>query len=365
MSVANRLYEVCKDSYVYNFSSTPPNQLILFITSLCNFACETCFYWEKLNDTRNDLTFEELGKISSHFNEIKLLLLTGGEPYLRKNFFEIIKLFYDNNKVRKLHLPTNGYATKKIILDTERMLTELPELKVNIGISIDALGEKHDLISKKENAFDKAIETQRSLVKLENDYKNLRTQFYTVVSNDNIKEVDRLFAFIANEFGYEKIGFSPLRGDPAEPSLAEPSSDEWNEIFRMYKKYSGINFSGKSKIKQFFINRKVNFIKKINYQVMLEKGSRRLGRAFNGKGNKNFGPVKCSAGNNICVIDADGAVRVCELKQPIANLRDYNYDITKILKTKQKHTCTCTHACFQNSSIDISPTNYLRQFLSI
>ena len=78
----------------------------------------------------------------------------------------------------------------------------------------------------------------------------------------------------------------------------------------------------KGKIKQFFINRKVNFIKKINYKVMLEKGSRRLGKAFNGKGNKNFGPVQCSAGNNICVIDADGAVRVCELKQPIANLRD-------------------------------------------
>ena len=93
MSVASRLYEVCKDSYVYNFSSSPPNQLILFVTSLCNFACETCFYWEKLNDTRNDLTFEELEKISSNFNEIKLLLLTGGEPYLRKNFFEIIKTF--------------------------------------------------------------------------------------------------------------------------------------------------------------------------------------------------------------------------------------------------------------------------------
>ena len=118
-----------------------------------------------------------------------------------------LKLFYDNNKVRKLHLPTNGYATKKIILDTERMLTELPELKVNIGISIDALGEKHDLISKKDNAFDKAIETQRYLVKLENEYKNLRTQFYTVVSNDNISEVDKLFAFIADEFGYEKNRF--------------------------------------------------------------------------------------------------------------------------------------------------------------
>ena len=113
MKPLRRLIEITKDAYnyKYNFEATPPNEVILFITSLCNFACETCFYSEKLNDTKNDLTFDELEKISSNFKEIRLLLLTGGEPYLRKNFFEIMQMFYNNNKVRRLHLPTNGYAT--------------------------------------------------------------------------------------------------------------------------------------------------------------------------------------------------------------------------------------------------------------
>ena len=94
MRALKRLAEITKDAYnyKYNFKKTPPNEVILFITSLCNFACETCFYSEKLNDTKNDLTFEELEKISSNFKEIRLLLLTGGEPYLRKNFFEIMKI---------------------------------------------------------------------------------------------------------------------------------------------------------------------------------------------------------------------------------------------------------------------------------
>ena len=78
---------------------------------------------------------------------------------------------------------------------------------------------------------------------------------------------------------------------------------------------------------------------------------------------RNFGKFSCSAGNNICVIDADGEVRVCELKNPIGNLRNFNYDIRKILTKKQKHNCTCTHACFQNASIDVSPTNYIKQFI--
>ena len=60
-----------------------------------------------------------------------------------------MQMFYNNNKVRRLHLPTNGYATKKIISDTKNA-EELPLLEVNIGVSIDALYEKHDEISKKK-----------------------------------------------------------------------------------------------------------------------------------------------------------------------------------------------------------------------
>ena len=42
--------------------------------------------------------------------------------------------------------------------------------------------------------------------------------------------------------------------------------------------------------------------------------------------------------------------------------RNHNYDIREILNKKQTHNCTCTHACFQNASIDVSPINYFKQF---
>ena len=355
MRPIRRFLEITKDAYnyKYRFDTTPPNEVILFITSLCNFACETCFYYEKLNDTKNDLTFEELEKISSNFKEIRLLLLTGGEPYLRKNFFEIMQMFYNNNKVRRLHLPTNGYATKKIISDTKRMLEELPLLEVNIGVSIDALYEKHDEISKKKGAFDKAMETQKILIEMEKKYKNLSTKFYTVLSNDNIEESDKLFRYIVDKFGFEKIGFSPLRGDPANPELKSPTPLEWDNLYNMYKKYiktKPLDF------KQFLINRKMKNIHAVNKKALSSDG-------YIKNNEKNFTKFSCSAGNNICVIDADGEVRVCELKEPVGNLRDYNYDIRKILNKKQKHNCTCTHACFQNASIDVSPINYIKQFI--
>jgi len=347
MNLLTRCYELVKDYYTYNFSSAPPNQLILFVTSHCNFKCETCFYWENLNDTDNDLTLEEIKKISTHFNGLRLLLLSGGEPFLRKDLFEVIKVFYENNHVRKLHLPTNGYATEKIIATTEKLLMELPDLKINMGISLDAFGEKHDEIKKQNGAFAKAIETQHALVELEKKYNILKTSFYCVVSSDNIEETEKLFQFIAREFGYEKIGFSPLRGDPKDGSLSEPSQNDWENIFQMYRKYIQNN---PFQMKQFFINRKMEFVNRI------------YGNVLSGKG---LSSIQCSAGKNICVIDANGDVRACELKGTIANIRDYDYDITKIVDKKEKHTCSCTHACFLNASLEISPFNYVRSWLNL
>ena len=347
MNLLTRCYDLVKDYYTYNYSSAPPNQLILFVTSLCNFKCDTCFYWENLNDTDNDLTLEEIKKISTHFGSLKLLLLSGGEPFLRKGLFGVIKVFYDNNHVRNLHLPTNGYATEKIIATTEKLLMELPDLKINMGISLDAFGEKHDRIKKQKGAFAKAIETQRALVKLEKKYNTLKTSFYCVVSSDNVEEAEELFRFIAREFGYEKIGFSPLRGDPKEGSLSEPSQNDWENVFQMYRKCIQ---NRPFHLKQFFINRKIEFVNRVYGNVMSGKG---------------LSPIQCSAGKNICVIDANGDVRACELKGAMANIRDYDYDINKIVDKKMKYTCSCTHACFLNASLEMSPVNYVRSWLNL
>ena len=43
-------------------------------------------------------------------------------------------------------------------------------------ISLDALYEKHDVISQKIGAFEKAIDTQDMLIDLEKKYKKIRTK---------------------------------------------------------------------------------------------------------------------------------------------------------------------------------------------
>src|SRR6478609_261606 len=85
---------------------TPPF-LILFINSICNQTCEHCFYWRNLN-RKDDLTFEELSKLSADFGRIENLNLSGGEPFLRKDLAEVCRMFIRNNGVRQIYVPTNG-----------------------------------------------------------------------------------------------------------------------------------------------------------------------------------------------------------------------------------------------------------------
>src|SRR5215510_9473287 len=102
---------------------TPPF-LILFINSICNLTCEHCFYWRNLNQ-RDDLTFEELEKLSLELGPIENLNLSGGEPFLRPDFAKVCRLFIENSGVKQIYVPTSGYFTDR----TEAQVAELLESK--------------------------------------------------------------------------------------------------------------------------------------------------------------------------------------------------------------------------------------------
>src|SRR5262245_64864966 len=89
----------------YRERQTPPF-LILFINSICNLTCEHCFYWRNLNQ-RDDLSFEELERLSVELGTIENLNLSGGEPFIRPDFAKVCKLFIENNGVKQIYVPTS------------------------------------------------------------------------------------------------------------------------------------------------------------------------------------------------------------------------------------------------------------------
>jgi MoaA/NifB/PqqE/SkfB family radical SAM enzyme len=81
-------------------------------------------------------------------------------------------------------------------------------------------------------------------------------------------------------------------------------------------------------------------------------------------------PMPCTAGETAAVIDYNGDVRICELRQPIGNLRDYDCDFgrlwnshtraAEVAQMRQDH-CDCTHICFIDDSATYSPKVALLQ----
>ena len=64
-----------------------PIHLTLFVTRRCNSACPFCFYRAGNNDAdaSNELTLDEIKKLSSSLGSLLWLALSGGEVFLRKD----------------------------------------------------------------------------------------------------------------------------------------------------------------------------------------------------------------------------------------------------------------------------------------
>ena len=113
----------------------------LSITDVCNYKCTYCLpqgYKKTLGDTRNFMSGEEISRLAKALAELGVckIRLTGGEPTVRKDFFNILKDMKQNSNISKVTMTTNGYRLNKIA-------KQLYESGLDgINISIDSLNRE-------------------------------------------------------------------------------------------------------------------------------------------------------------------------------------------------------------------------------
>src|SRR5205814_851398 len=69
------------------------------------------------------------------------LNLSGGEPFLRKEFAEICRFFITNNGVKEIYVPTNGWYTDKTLTALETIFQEESLRYFVCELSIDGMPE--------------------------------------------------------------------------------------------------------------------------------------------------------------------------------------------------------------------------------
>jgi cyclic pyranopterin phosphate synthase len=90
----------------------PLRNLRLSVTDRCNLRCQYCmpeeeYVWLPRNDV---LSFEEMAQLVDVFTDLGVdkVRLTGGEPLLRRDLDQLVRLLAGNPRLRDLALTTNG-----------------------------------------------------------------------------------------------------------------------------------------------------------------------------------------------------------------------------------------------------------------
>ncbi|MFH1365418.1 MAG: radical SAM protein [archaeon] len=154
-----------KTDYLYALENVLPvkklRRVILSVTNLCNSKCKTCSLWK--NKERVEPAFEDLEKFASSelFKKVKFLTLTGGEPFLRKDISEIVKMFKEKNPKLHITILSNALLPELILKKVKEMSKD-----VLITMSFNGKEETHDETRGVKGNFKKLIKTIEELKKL-------------------------------------------------------------------------------------------------------------------------------------------------------------------------------------------------------
>lgn len=171
------------DYYLRSGRSSFPINITLALTLRCNAKCSMCALSELLNVNDREISLEQYRNFIDRWAKNKPgFVLYGGEPFLRSDILEIIRII--KNYGLSCGVFTNGLLLNKDILK------EIIQLRMNFMVfSLYGPKEIHDKIVGVKGAYDKIIENAAFLKK---HRKNTKVIIHCTVSKDNIKYLDEI-----------------------------------------------------------------------------------------------------------------------------------------------------------------------------
>ena len=317
---------------------TPPF-LIFSVTSTCDLRCHHCFYWQKIDGHTKDLDMPRIKRLTEELGPVYGLLITGGEPYLRKDLPEILELFCKNNGTKRISLPTNGHVPDLVHRKTKEILSKIGDTLLEVQLSIDGLQEAHNEMRAVNDSFQKLMETYEIFKELKKDAKNLKLNVAITVNTKNIDELPELRNHIRNNMkAVDSVYWGFFRGETRKNNIFLPDGKTLGGLHEL-------NNSFRTGFVPSFLN---DLFFRIKIKT-LQKGTQVVG---------------CAAGELIGVIDNDGDVRACELLKSVGNIKDKSFkavwhspEAKKMKQSIKNKECHCTHECFLAPSVIYSPMN--------
>ena len=224
--------------------------LRLAVTDRCNLRCKYCMPEHGIDIVKREelLTYKEMYRITRVLSELGVdkVRLTGGEPFVRKDFVNFLESLSFNKNLKEINITTNGALISKYIDDLEKM-------KINaINLSIDSLNREKFFEITRRDVFPKVIQTYHDLLK-----SNLKLKLNMVIqSGVNTDEIIDFIELTKND----KVSVRFIEEMPFNGEGIREVKEVWNytkilkTINAHYQKVENVVSAKSSTSKNFKIN---------------------------------------------------------------------------------------------------------------
>jgi len=288
-------------------------------THRCNARCEMCHTWKYPSRIEEEISPEIMEKVPTG---LKKLNLTGGEPALRDDLLDIVRVLA--KKAKKIDISTNGYFTERLVEVGKRFSN------IAFRISVEGLPKLNDNLRGIKDGFDRALRTVLRL----------------------------------REVGVRDVGFGMV--------ISDKNKDDLLDLYHLCASM-GLEFGNSTMHNSFYFNKHDNRIEIVNgtveqmhrfIEALLQSKRKELklrikdwGRAYINlgilrhiQGEQRL--IPCGAGKDVFFLDPYGKILACngsEIPWIMGDLREKSFaKIWESLEAEgaRKKVANCNRACW-------------------
>jgi heme d1 biosynthesis radical SAM protein NirJ len=199
----------------------PPGPVVIWnLIRRCNLTCKHCYSISADKDFPGELTTEEIYGVMDDLKgfRVPVLILSGGEPLLRPDIFDIAK----RAKAMGFYV---GLSSNGTLIDDSN-IDQIAECDFNyVGVSLDGIKETHDKFRRMDGAFEASLAGIRRCRDL-----GLKIGVRFTMTQDNAHDLPGLLKLVEDE-GIDRFYFSHLnyagRGNKNRKDDAQHKLTRW------------------------------------------------------------------------------------------------------------------------------------------
>jgi heme d1 biosynthesis radical SAM protein NirJ len=168
----------------------PPGPVVIWnLIRRCNLTCKHCYSISADRDFPGELSTAEVYRVMDDLRSfgVPVLILSGGEPLLRPDIFDI------SRRAKEMEFYV-GLSTNGTLID-DTNISRIADIGYNyVGISIDGIRETHDRFRRRAGAFDASMNALR----LCRD-AGIKVGLRFTMTQDNAAELPQLLQLLDDE----------------------------------------------------------------------------------------------------------------------------------------------------------------------